>query len=126
MDLSTARKLTMSRGHYAPALVTPATKYGTAIEMDAFHGQPDDGDEDIYWLTTDRDHAASFGPVTERHVEIGTALVLDAQQDIRLRNLAGPEADTKLRKILERSPATAAIVIGWEGSGLTILLANPL
>ena len=120
IDVKIARDLTTVRGHYAPALIGP-------IELDAFHGEPDESeDEEIYWLTTDENHAAVFGEVTEYELEFQLALVLDAKRDIRLRRLDGPRADDRLRKILQHSPAHAAIVLGWEGKGLVVLLSSPL
>ncbi len=113
MDLEKAIALTTSESGYHAVTVEN-------VEIFAYHGEDDKGGEPV-WFTTDKAHAAYFGRVEEYDLKICKAIVLDAKRDPRLASECGPEADAELFRILGESESVAAIVIGWEGRGLTIL-----
>jgi hypothetical protein len=90
----------------------------------AYHGGEIDG---ATWFTTDRDHASLFGPVTEVELESSIdPLRLSADDVEALVGFGGGyESDARLWTHINAADASWAILDGWEGAGLCIIIREP-
>lgn len=92
-------------------------------KLTAYHGGRDV--QDARWFTTDRNHAAYFGPVSEVVIDTSNAVHVDADSDERLVSSSCDEAEMAIQEIMDSERATILTISGWEGNGLVILLDEP-
>lgn len=89
----------------------------------AYHGGDIDG---ARWFTTDRDHASYFGPVVEVEIESSIDPVRMSSDEVEaIADGGGYEADARLWSHLDSVDASWAILDGWEGAGLCIVIREP-
>lgn len=75
------------------------------------------------WFSTDRDHAAYFGPVSA--VELTSSvepLRISAEQAEEIMGAGGYAADARLWALLEERDAAWAWIEGWEGAGMCVVV----
>lgn len=97
------------------------TKPDTATEITCYHGS-NAGPDRASWYTTDRDHAAYFGAVTDHKVTYDPRYDLWITADQVAHLGGGYEADEALYEIIREAGSPGVVVVeGWEGSGLCII-----
>lgn len=92
-----------------------------ARHITAYHGGHG-SIRDARWFTTDRTHAANFGPVSEVQIDTSCAAFIDADMDERLADLDGWEADDALYQIMKTEGLTVLMVENYEGDGYCVLV----
>lgn len=91
-----------------------------SLVLDAYHaGQHDDP----RWFTTDRAHAAYFGKPALYRLTLSSFKRIDVRGDARFE-MGGDEADRALYALLDEECVAGLVLDGWEGRGLTILIAE--
>jgi len=90
------------------------------MEMRAHKGG---NQEDIRWLTTDRDHAIGFGEVATYEVRASDVGHYDADE-MELPAGGGWAADEAMKEIVRADGHSLAVIEGWEGDGLVLWIAK--
>lgn len=95
----------------------------------AYHGGQQ---EEVHWLSTEHEHAASFASPSDEIVlyEVSFSendvLRIDCESDPELydRYYYSYDADDYVQRRMEEEHANVALLIGWESDGIDILVAD--